>query len=127
MPAEGPNKSTKGLARIWRATFYSLSGLGFAWRAEAAFRQEVVLAAILLLVATFLPASLTQKAILVVCVMLVLITELLNSAIESTVDRISLDGHELAKRAKDIGSAAVFVSLANLAIVWTMVLIDVYL
>ena len=123
---ENRHKSTSGLVRIWRALFYSLSGLRSAWRAEHAFRQEVALAAVLIPVAVFVPATLTQKALLIVCVLILLIVELLNSAVETTVDRISLDDHDLAKRAKDIGSAAVFIALVNLALVWGMVLFDVF-
>jgi diacylglycerol kinase (ATP) len=127
-PLQGnPHKSKAGLVRIWRALFYSLEGLRSAWRAEPAFRQEVFLAVVLIPAALLVPAALTQKAILVASVMLVLITELLNSAVESTVDRVSLEHHRLAKRAKDIGSAAVFVALLNLAIVWALVLADVFL
>lgn len=126
-PGESPHKSRPGLVRIWRALFYSMAGLRAAWRAESAFRQELVLAVVLLPVAMLVPASLTQKALLVSCVMLVLVTELLNSAVESTVDRISLENHDLAKRAKDIGSAAVFVALTNLAVVWGLVLVEVFL
>lgn len=122
-----PHKSRPGLTRLWRALFYSLAGLRAAWREESAFRQEIVLAAVLLPAAGLVPASLTQKALLVGCVMLVLVTELLNSAVECTVDRISLEDHALARRAKDIGSAAVFVALTNLAIVWALVLVDVFL
>jgi diacylglycerol kinase (ATP) len=122
-----PHKSRPGLTRIWRALFYSLAGLRAAWSEESAFRQEVALAVVLLPAAVLVPASLTQKALLVGCVMLVLVTELVNSAVECTVDRISLEDHALARRAKDIGSAAVFVALANLAIVWALVLADVFL
>jgi len=124
---ESPHKSSAGLVRIWRALFYSLAGLRSAWQAESAFRQELALALVLAPIALAVPASLTQKAILIACVMLVLITELLNSAVESTVDRISLEHHDLAKRAKDIGSAAVFIALTNLTIVWGLVLADVFL
>jgi diacylglycerol kinase (ATP) len=125
--AESPHKSRSGLLRIWRALFYSLAGLRSAWSAETAFRQEVALATVLIPIALLVPASLTQKAMLVGAVMLVLITELLNSAVESAVDRISLEKHALAKRAKDIGSAAVFVALLNLGLVWTLVLAEVFL
>ena len=126
MSLESPHKSRSGLARIWRAFFYSLAGLRAAWQAEHAFRQEVLLAAVLVPVAAVVPATLTQKALLIACVLVVLVAELLNSAVESAVDRISLDSHELARRAKDIGSAAVFVALGNLTVVWGLVLIDVF-
>lgn len=123
---ESPHKSKSGLARIWRALFNSIAGLRAAWRNEHAFRQELALAAVLVPVAAILPATLTQKALLIACVLAVLVVELLNSAVESTVDRISLEHHELAGRAKDVGSAAVLVALANLVLVWGLVLVDVF-
>ena len=114
------------MLRIWRALFFSIAGLRAAWRGEAAFRQELALTVILVPIALLLPATLTQKALLIACAILVLIVELLNSAVEATVDRISLEHHELAKRAKDIGSAAVLLALANLTLVWAMVLFDLF-
>lgn len=116
-------KSRGGIKRIWLAAGYSLSGLRAAWIHEAAFRQELALAVVLLPLAVVLPESWLQSAILIGCVMVVLITELLNSAIEAAVDRVSGDHHELAKRAKDIGSAAVFLSLVNCFVVWMLVLV----
>jgi diacylglycerol kinase (ATP) len=123
---ESPHKSRSGLGRILNAFRYSIDGLRSAFQHESAFRQELALAVILGLVATGLPIGLTQKAILVLCIMLVLIVELINSAVEATVDRISLDEHPLAKRAKDICSAAVFLSLANCLLVWTLVVVDAF-
>ena len=120
------HKSRSGLARIWRALGYSLAGLRSAWSGEPAFRQEIALAAVLVPVAVLLPATLTQKALLVGTILLVLVTELLNSAVESAVDRISLEDHALAGRAKDLGSAAVFVALANVGIVWGLVLAEIF-
>ena len=117
--------TTVGLTRIWRALFFSIDGLRAAWTFEAAFRQEILLAAVLLPTAFILPATLTQKALLIASVFLVLIAELANSAIEAIVDRISLERHELAKRAKDIGSATVLIALINFALVWAMVLVEV--
>lgn len=117
-----PQKGKTGLRRIWNALFYSLEGFRAAWRHEDAFRQEVVLAAILVPVALILPAGGFGKALMVGSVLLVLMVELLNSAVEATVDRISYENHELAKRAKDIGSAAVFVSLVNVPVTWALVL-----
>jgi diacylglycerol kinase (ATP) len=117
-------QNNRGLRRIGPALRYSLAGLGAAFRHEAAFRQEVLLALILLPTALLLPVSAPAKALLVGSVLLVLIVELINSAIESTVDRISLESHPLAKRAKDLGSAAVFLSLINAAIIWLLVLLD---
>jgi diacylglycerol kinase (ATP) len=111
------------LRRIVNAFGYSMSGLAAAYRNEAAFRQEVLLAAVLVPLALFLPASGAGRALMVGSVMLLLVVELLNSAVEATVDRVSLDDHSLAKRAKDIGSAAVMVALVNVPITWALVLL----
>ncbi|HWH49220.1 MAG TPA: diacylglycerol kinase [Burkholderiales bacterium] len=119
---ESPHKGKTGVRRIWNALFYSLEGLKAAYRHEDAFRQEVWLAVVLIPLALYLPASGTGKALMVASVLIVLIVELLNSAVEATVDRVSLEHHRLAKRAKDIGSAAVLFSLLNVAVVWLLVL-----
>ncbi len=119
---ESPYKGKKGLRRIFNAFFYSLDGFRAAYKHEDAFRQEVLLAVILIPLALWLPAGHTGKALMIFSVLLVIMVELLNSAIEATVDRISLDRHDLAKRAKDIGSAAVLVSLLNVLAVWALVL-----
>ena len=95
---ESPHKGKTGLKRVWNAFFYSLDGFKAAWKHEDAFRQDSLLA-------------------------LVLIVELVNSAIEATVDRISLENHKLAKRAKDIGSAAVLIALINALVMWGLVLL----
>jgi diacylglycerol kinase (ATP) len=116
-------KGETGLRRIFNALRYSLAGLTAAYRHEAAFRQEAWLALVLIPAALFMPAGGLGKALMVASVLLVLMVELLNSAIEAVVDRVSLEHHELAKRAKDIGSAAVFVSLANVPVVWALVLV----
>jgi diacylglycerol kinase (ATP) len=121
--AESPHKGKTGLRRIWNAFLYSLDGLTAAYRHEDAFRQEVLLAAVLIPLALWLPASGVGKALMIGAVLLVLIVELLNSAVEAAVDRISLENHRLAKRAKDIGSAAVFISLVNVPVVWALVLL----
>ena len=123
---KSPHKSTAGPVRIWRALLYSIAGLYSAFRHESAFRQELALATVLIAVAVALPASLVQMALLINAVLLVLVVELLNSAVEATVDRISFDDHALAKRAKDIGSAAVFVSLVGCAVTWGLVLYDIF-
>ncbi len=119
---ESPHKGKTGLRRIWNALFYSFDGLKAAYRHEDAFRQEVWLAVILIPLALFLPASGTGKSLMIASVVVVLIVELLNSAVEATVDRVSLEHHRLAKRAKDIGSAAVLFSLINVVVVWLLVL-----
>ncbi len=118
-----PHKSKSGLLRIWNAFFYSLAGFKAAYQHEHSFRQECLLALILLPAALLMPTTASGKALMVASVLLVLIVELLNSALEAAVDRISLEDHQLAKRAKDIGSAAVFVSLVNVAAVWVIVLL----
>ncbi len=125
-PAETTRSSRAGLARLQAALRYSLAGLAGAYRNETAFRQEVLLAAVLLPLALLLPATATQKALLCGAVLLVLAVELLNSAIEATVDRVSLQVHELAKRAKDLGSAAVLVSLVNCVLVWGLVCYELW-
>jgi diacylglycerol kinase (ATP) len=119
---ESPHKGKTGLRRLINATGYSLSGFAAAARHEDAFRQELILAAVLVPLGLWLGENGVARALLVGCVLLVLIVELLNSAIEATVDRVSLDDHSLAKRAKDIGSAAVMLSLLNVAVTWFLVL-----
>jgi diacylglycerol kinase (ATP) len=120
---ESPHKGKTGLRRVWNAFHYSLAGLAAAYRHEDAFRQESLLAAVLVPVALFLPVAGIGKALMVASVLLVIIVELINSAVEATVDRISLENHLLAKRAKDIGSAAVLIALINVLVVWLLVLV----
>ena len=120
---ESPFKGKTGLRRVWNALFYTMAGFAAAFKYEDSFRQEVVLAALLIPLAFFLPASNIERALMVGSVLLVLIVELLNSALEATVDRVSTENHPLAKRAKDIGSAAVFVALLNAVVVWGLVLL----
>jgi diacylglycerol kinase (ATP) len=116
------HKGKTGLMRIWKAFSYSVAGFSAAYKYEAAFRQEVLLAVLLIAGAFALPVSGTGRALMIGAVLLVLIVELLNSAIEAAVDRISLENHDLAKRAKDIGSAAVMLALINVPTVWLLVL-----
>jgi diacylglycerol kinase (ATP) len=116
-------KAATGWRRICNACRYTADGLFAAFRHEAAFRQEVLVAAVLIPAALLSPAGAAGKALMVAAVILVLIVELINSAIESVVDRISHERHPLAKRAKDIGSAAVFMSLVNVCAVWLLVLL----
>lgn len=120
---ESPYKGKTGLVRLWNAFGYSLAGFRAAYKHEDAFRQEVLLAIILVPMALYVPVGYLGKALMIGSVLLVIIVELLNSAIEATVDRISLENHDLAKRAKDIGSAAVLVSLINVIAVWALVLL----
>lgn len=121
--AQSPHKSKTGLRRVWHALFYSVDGVKAAFTYEAAFRQEVALAVLLIPLALWLPVSGVGKALMIGSVLLVLIVELLNSAIEAAVDRNSLEQHPLAKRAKDIGSASVMLALANALVVWGLVLL----
>jgi diacylglycerol kinase (ATP) len=123
MNIESPFKGKTGIQRVWRAMSYSVSGLRAAYLYEDAFRQEVLLSVVLIPAALLLPASSLGKALMVASVLLVLIVELLNSALEAAVDHTSLEQHPLAKRAKDIGSAAVLVSLVNVVAVWALVLL----
>lgn len=116
--AESPHKGQRGLRRLWNAFLYSLSGLRLAFRHESAFRQEVALAAVLIPLACVLPVATLERVLLVCSVLLVLVVELLNSSVEAAVDRIGFDTHRLSKRAKDLGSAAVLLTLAALALVW---------
>jgi diacylglycerol kinase (ATP) len=119
---ESPYKGKTGLKRVWNAFTYSLDGLGAAYRHEDAFRQEVLLAAVLIPLAFLLSHDNLARALMVGSVILVLVVELVNSAIEATVDRTSLETHPLAKRAKDIGSASVFLAMLNVIVMWILAL-----
>jgi len=107
-----------GMARLWAAFFYSLNGLRFAVKNETAFRQELALYVLLLVVLFFLPISILFKSILLVGNTVVLLFELINSAIEAIVDMVSPEYNELAKHAKDLGSAAVLISLVLAIVLW---------
>lgn len=120
---ESPHKGATGLKRLVNATRYSFAGLAAAARHEDAFRQELVLATVLVPLGLWLGSTGAERALLVGSVLMILVVELLNSAVEATVDRVSLDDHSLAKRAKDIGSAAVMVALVCAAAVWLLVLL----
>ena len=119
---ESPFKGKTGLVRIFHAFFNSLAGLADAWRHESAFRQEILLAAVMVPIACLAPVAAVERALLIAVVLLVLVVELLNSSVEAAIDRISFDHHSLSRRAKDIGSAAVFVSLALCVVVWALIL-----
>ena len=114
-------EAAPAVAHALKAGFRHLD-CAWAYRNEDAFRQEVWLAAVLLPLALWLPVGAIGKALMIASVLLVIVVELVNSALEATVDRISLDHHHLAKRAKDIGSAAVFVALLNVLVVWGLIL-----
>lgn len=125
-PSDAPDplrtKPNRGLARALRATVHSANGIKFAVREESSFRQELFLAAILVPIAFLLPVSPVERVLLIGSVLVVLMVELINSAIEAAIDRISLDRHRLSKRAKDIGSAAVLIALINVLCTWSLVL-----
>ena len=118
-----PHKGATGLRRILNATRYSLEGVAAAARHEAAFRQELLLAAALVPLGLWLGADGVERALLAGSVLMVLVAELLNSAVEAVVDRASPEHHELAKRAKDYGSAAVMIALAVAGLVWVLLLL----
>ena len=113
-----PFKGKTGIRRLFNALGYSLDGLKAALQHEAAFRQLTVLAAILIPVACLLSVSMLERVVLIAAVLATLLIELLNAAVEAAVDHTSLARHPLAKRAKDLGSAAQLVGLVNLAVVW---------
>jgi diacylglycerol kinase (ATP) len=115
-------KGKKGLVRLWNATGYSRDGILAAWRHEAAFREEILLAAITIPLAFYLGKTGVERALLVGSIILILIVEILNSAVEAVVDKASPEKHDLAKRAKDMGSAAVLFSLVNAAVIWACIL-----
>ena len=119
-----PLKGKTGLRRIVNALGYSLAGLRAAYHHECAFRQEVWLAVVLVPLAFYLGETAIERVLMVSAVLLVLIVELLNSALEATLDRISFEHHLLIKRAKDIGSAAVLLALLNVVVVWVLLLIN---
>ncbi|WP_309386211.1 diacylglycerol kinase [Cerasicoccus frondis] len=118
------DKSRGGLKRIWNAMFYSFEGIGSSLKHESAFRQEAFLACILIPTAIILPVGLLGKALMIGSIFLVLIVELMNSALEWTVDYISQETHPFAKRAKDMGSGAVFFALLNVAVMWGLVITE---
>ena len=115
-------KGKKGLTRLWNALGYSRDGIAAAWRYEAAFREEILLAAIAIPLAFYLGRNGVDRALLISSIILILIVEILNSAVEAVVDKASPEKHDLAKRAKDMGSAAVLLSLVNAAAIWACVL-----
>ena len=122
-PTDPSTHKNTGIKRILKAFSYSMEGIGSALKHEAAFREEAILACILIPVSLFLNVSVVEHLILVLSIFLVLMMELINSAIEAVVDDISLQKRPLAKRAKDIGSAAVFISLLNCFICWACVIV----
>lgn len=117
-----PYKSKGGLSRLFNALRYSIKGLGAALRHEAAFRQEMLLAIVLVPLALWFGRSLSEILLLIGALLFVLIAELLNSAVEAVADTVTLDDHPLIARAKDLGSAAVLLSIILALLVWAAVL-----
>jgi diacylglycerol kinase (ATP) len=117
------DRSAFSVVRLVKALGYALAGLGAAWREEVAFRLEVTLVAILAPLGAWLGESGVERALLVGSLALVVIVELVNSGLEAAVDRVGLERHALSKRAKDLGAAAVLVSVVNAAAVWLVVLL----
>ena len=126
-PTESPYKSKGGIARLYRALGYSAQGLAAALRHEAAFRQELLLVSILTPVALWLGRNIGEILLLVGVLFFVLVIELLNSGLETLADAITLDDHPLIGRAKDLGSAAVMLSILFAATVWICVIIGRFL
>jgi diacylglycerol kinase (ATP) len=122
-PAE-EYKGKQGITRMLNALRYSSAGLAAAWKNEAAFREEILLAIVTLPLALYLGKTGVDRALMIASILLILIVEILNSAVEAVVDKASPERNELAKRAKDMGSAAVLLSLINAAAVWVCVLWD---
>ncbi len=123
MNSYSPYKGKSGLKRILNATGYSISGFKAAYKNEAAFRQIVLINIILIPVSFFLDVSRSEHVLLIIVCLFAMIVELFNSAIETVVDRVSLEKHQLSKNAKDMGSAAQFVALSIIAITWLIILL----
>ncbi len=119
---QNPHKGNRGLTRAIHAAKNSWNGLIFAYQEESAFRQELVLMVLLTPVALLLPVSVLEKALMISALLMVLAIELLNSSVEAAIDRISFEHHDLSKRAKDFGSAAVMLALLIAFIIWTAVI-----
>ena len=120
--ADNPHKGNVGFKRLWLAACNSWSGFKFAWREESAFRQELFLLAVSIPVIFILNLNYVERFLLISSLFIVLITELMNSGLEATIDRISFENHDLSKRAKDFGSAAVMLSLFIYVICWIFIL-----
>ena len=120
---KSPYKGKTGIRRLANAFTYSVAGTLAAFKHEDAFRQEVILSIVLIPLAIYLGQTAIEQALMIASILLIIIVELLNSSVEATVDRISVKRHKLSKRAKDIGSAAVFFSLVNAAVIWFLILV----
>jgi diacylglycerol kinase (ATP) len=124
---QNPHKGNRGLTRAWHAAKNSWCGLVYAFLEESAFRQELTLFALSTPIAFFLPITHLEKALLISSLVMVLVVELLNSSVEAAIDRISFEHHDLSKRAKDFGSAAVMLALLIAVLMWSAVCIPLVL
>ena len=120
---QNPHKGNRGLTRAWHAAKNSWCGIVYAFQEESAFRQELFLLIVLSPIALFLPVNPLEKCALIASLIMVLVVELLNSSVEAAIDRISFDHHDLSKRAKDFGSAAVMLALLISALLWATICI----
>jgi len=120
---KSPYKGKTGIKRLANAFTFSVAGTLAAFKHEDAFRQEVILSVVLIPLAIYLGQTAIEQALMIASILLIIIVELLNSSLEATVDRISVKRHKLSKRAKDIGSAAVFFSLVNASVIWFLILV----
>lgn len=115
---QNPHKGNRGITRAWHAAKNSWCGIVYAFKEESAFRQELTLFILLTPIALLLPISPLEKCTLITSLLMILVVELLNSSVEAAIDRISFDHHDLSKRAKDFGSAAVMLALLIAALLW---------
>lgn len=115
---QNPHKGNRGITRAWHAAKNSWCGIVYAFKEESAFRQELTLFILLTPIALLLPISPLEKCVLITSLLMILVVELLNSSVEAAIDRISFDHHDLSKRAKDFGSAAVMLALLIAALLW---------
>jgi diacylglycerol kinase (ATP) len=122
---QNPHKGNRGLTRAWHAAKNSWCGIVYAFEEESAFRQELALLIVLSPVALFLPISPIEKWALIASLIMVLVVELLNSSVEAAIDRISFEHHDLSKRAKDFGSAAVMLALLIAALLWITICLPI--
>lgn len=124
---QNPHKGNKGFTRAWHAAKNSWCGLVYAFMEESAFRQELTILILLTPVAFFLPIDYLEKSLLISSLVMVLVVELLNSSVEAAIDRISFEHHDLSKRAKDFGSAAVMLALVIAVLIWSAICIPLVL
>jgi diacylglycerol kinase (ATP) len=123
---QNPHKGNRGLTRAWHAAKNSWCGIVYAFEEESAFRQELTLLIVLTPIALFLPITPVEKCVLIASLILVLVVELLNSSVEAAIDRISFEHHDLSKRAKDFGSAAVMLTLLIATLLWMTICIPLF-